>query len=162
MKTLQNSVVKKAELKDKEAIKNLMQFYFYDFSEFVEAYVGNDGLFGEYPYLNNYWEEEERFPYLVEKDGKLAGFILVREVQEENNLYWSIAEFFIIKKFRLSGLGMYAAHHVFESHKGNWEVFQIETNKPAQAFWRKVINDYTKGQFVERKEEGKIIQVFCS
>jgi predicted acetyltransferase len=162
MKTMQNRSIKIAELTDKEAIKNLMQFYFYDFSEFVEAYVGNDGLFGDYNYLDNYWKEKERFPYLIEKDGKLAGFVLVREVREEHKYYWSIAEFFIMKKFRLSGLGKYAAHQVFESHKGNWEVFQIEKNKPAQAFWRKVINDYTEGRFVERTEEGKIIQSFCS
>ncbi|RZT21671.1 GNAT family N-acetyltransferase [Fictibacillus sp. BK138] len=162
MKTMQNPVIKKAELKDKETIKNLMQFYFYDFSEFVEAYVGNDGLFDEYKYLNNYWEERERFPYLIEKDGKIAGFILVREVQEDGKRHWSIAEFFIMKKFRLSGLGKHAAHQVFEKHKGNWEVFQIESNKPAQAFWRKVISEYTHGEFVERTEEGSLIQEFCS
>lgn len=162
MKTMQNQLIKKAELKDKETIKNLMQFYFYDFSEFVEAYVGNDGLFDEYSYLNAYWEEKERYPYLIENEGKIAGFILVREVQEEGKRYWSIAEFFIMKKFRLSGLGKHAAHQVFQNHKGNWEVFQIESNKPAQAFWRKVISDYTRGHFVERTEEGCIIQTFCS
>jgi predicted acetyltransferase len=162
MKTMQNPVIKKAELKDKETIKNLMQFYFYDFSEFVEAYVGDDGLFDEYTYLNAYWEEKERFPYLIEKEGKIAGFILVREVREECKHYWSIAEFFIMKKVRLSGLGKHAAHQVFQNHKGNWEVFQIEKNKPAQAFWRKVISDYTGGRFVERTEEGSVIQTFCS
>lgn len=162
MKTMQNPVIKKAELKDKETIKNLMQFYFYDFSEFVAAYVGNNGLFYEYKYLNAYWEEKERFPYLIEKEGKIAGFILVREVQEEGKHFWSIAEFFIMKKFRLNGLGKHAAHQVFEKHKGNWEVFQIENNKPAQAFWRKVISEYTQGEFVERAEEGMVIQEFCS
>jgi predicted acetyltransferase len=118
MKTMLNPVIKRAELKDKGTIKNLMQFYFYDFSEFVEAYVGNDGLFDEYSYLNAYWEEKERFPYLIEKDGKIAGFIFVREVQEEGKHYWSIAEFFIMKKFRLSGLGKHAAHQVFQIIKG--------------------------------------------
>jgi predicted acetyltransferase len=161
MKTMDTLVIKKAELKDKETIKNLMQFYFYDFSEYVEAYVGSNGLFSEYFYLNNYWEEKERYPYLIEKDGKLAGFVLVSEVQEEEKQFWSISEFFIMKKFRLSGLGRLAAHQVFQYHKGNWEVFQIESNKPAQAFWRKVINDYTEGQFVERAEEGNVTQTFC-
>lgn len=162
MKTMDTLVIKKAELKHKETIKNLMQFYFYDFSEYVEAYVGSNGLFNEYAYLNNYWEEKERYPYLIEKNGKLAGFVLVSEVQEEEKQFWSISEFFIMKKFRLSGLGRLAAHQVFQHHKGNWEVFQIGSNKPAQAFWRKVINDYTEGQFVERAEEGNVTQTFCS
>lgn len=153
---------KKSRVKDKETIKNLLQFYFCDFSEFVEEYVGKDGLFGVYSYLDNYWEEKERIPYLIEKDGKISGFVLVREVHEENKLYWSIAEFFIMKKFRLSGLGKYAAHQIFERHRGNWEVLQIEKNKPAQAFWRKVINDFTEGQFDERTKEGKLIQTFSS
>ncbi|MET3727142.1 hypothetical protein ABID52_000723 [Fictibacillus halophilus] len=29
-------VIKVAELRDKETIQNLMQFYFYDFSEFID------------------------------------------------------------------------------------------------------------------------------
>ncbi|MED1862317.1 GNAT family N-acetyltransferase [Fictibacillus nanhaiensis] len=162
MQIKQNSVIKVAKLKDKETIHNLMQFYFYDFSEFIDLQVSDNGVFGQYAYLDNYWQESRRFPYLIEKEGKLAGFVLVSEVQEGSNQHWSISEFFIMKKFRLAGLGKLAAHEIFEKHKGNWEVSQIEPNKPAQTFWRKVIGEYINEQYEERNEEGRVIQSFCN
>ena len=162
MQIKQNPVIKVAELRDKETIHNLMQFYFYDFSEFIDIYVDDNGVFGQYAYLDNYWQESRRFPYLIEWEGKVAGFVLVSEVQEENNQHWSISEFFIMKKFRLSGLGKLAAYQVFEKHKGDWQVSQIEANKPAQTFWRKVIGEYTSEQYKERNEERRVIQSFCN
>ena len=48
----------------------------------------------------------------------------------------------------------------FNLHTGQWELFQKDSNKPAQIFWNKVISEYTKGQFNERLENGKRIQVF--
>jgi predicted acetyltransferase len=155
-------VIKVAELRDKETIHNLMQFYFYDFSEYIDLQVNDNGFFGQYAYLDSYWEENRRFPYLIQKEGKLAGFVLVSEVQESNNPYWSISEFFIMKRFRFDGLGKLAAHQIFEKHKGNWQVSQIEANKPAQTFWRKVIGEYTGEQYGERKEEGRVIQSFSN
>ncbi|KZE64335.1 acetyltransferase [Fictibacillus phosphorivorans] len=160
--SVKDSLLKKAAIQEKDIISNLMQFYFYDFSEFIDMNVGNAGLYSGYPYLDQYWEEDGRYPYLIESEGKYAGFVLVREVVEEGQKYWSIAEFFIMKKFRRTGLGQRVAHQVFDSHKGNWEVGQIEKNKPAQIFWRKVIGNYTNGQFEEKTEEGMILQVFCN
>ncbi|MDR7073084.1 GNAT family N-acetyltransferase [Fictibacillus barbaricus] len=154
--------IRKAELKDKEILKNLMQFYFYDFTEFIDVHPTSNGLFSDYPYLDNYWEEEGRYPYLVELQGKLAGFALIRLIHTPEKSYCSMAEFFILKKFRRTGLGRAVAHRMFDLHKGNWEVLQIEKNKPAQTFWRKVIHDYCDGKFFEREAEGKVIQEFVS
>ncbi|MBS4218433.1 GNAT family N-acetyltransferase [Bacillus sp. FJAT-49711] len=153
----------KASLDQKEIIMNLMQFYIYDFSEFIEAHVEENGRFSEYSYLNDYWTDDNRFPYLVKVDGHYAGFVLVRSIKEGAKEYFSIAEFFIMRKYRRAGLGKLVAKDIFHVYKGNWEVFQIEKNKPAQLFWRNVINEYTNGQFSERIEEGKkIIQEFVS
>ncbi|MFG6495508.1 GNAT family N-acetyltransferase [Fictibacillus sp. UD] len=160
--SVKGSILRKAAIQDKEIISNLMQFYFYDFSEFIDMNVGDSGLFNGYPYLDHYWEEDGRYPYLIETNGEYAGFVLVREVEEEDQKYWSIAEFFIMKKFRRSGLGERIAHQVFDSHKGNWEICQIEKNTPAQIFWRKVIGSYKESEFEERMEERMIIQAFCN
>jgi predicted acetyltransferase len=45
-------------------------------------------------------------------------------------------------------------------HKGQWEVYQKENNKPAQVFWNKTISGYKKGQFKDRSENGRRIQTF--
>lgn len=153
----------KASKEQKDTIANLMQFYFYDFSEFVKCDVEEDGLFGAYPHLEAYWKEEKhRFPYLIKQDGKYVGFVLVRYIESAELNYFSIAEFFIMKKYRRVGLGKKIATRVFDMHKGQWEVFQILSNQPAQAFWRKVINEYTEGKFEERTENGRRIQDFVS
>lgn len=145
----------------KDVLKNLMQFYMYDFSEFVAIDVEEDGLFKAYPDLENYWKEKDhRFPYVIKKDEKYVGFVLVRFIESGIKNHFSIAEFFIMKKYRHKGTGKGVAKQIFDLHKGKWEVYQRESNKPARIFWRKIIDEYTKGKFTERFENGRFIQDF--
>jgi len=142
-------------------IQNLMQFYIYDFSEYISYDVENNGLFAAYPYLTDYWEgDNNKFPYIIKKDDKYVGFVLVKFITSNDRSYFSIAEFFILKKYRRGGIGKAVAFKIFNLYKGEWEVFQKDANKPAQLFWNKVISEYTKGQFRERLEDGKRIQNF--
>ncbi len=146
---------------DKKIIENLMQFYTYDFSEYIDLDVQADGLFGAYDQLEAYWNGvNSRFPYIIKKDEKYAGFVLVRFIESEKRNYFSIAEFFVMKKYRLLGIGKAVATEVFNLHRGEWEVYQKETNKPAQLFWKKTIQEYTNGKFTERKGDGRLIQDF--
>jgi predicted acetyltransferase len=146
----------------KYVIRNLMQFYIYDFSPYVNYDVEEDGMFKEYPGLENYWmDKDNKFPYIIKKDGNYIGFVLVKTLQSENN-YFSIAEFFIMKKYRRAGIGKAAAKQVFDLHRGRWEVHQRENNQLAQAFWNNVINEYTNGQFSEHFANGRRIQNFKS
>jgi predicted acetyltransferase len=73
-----------------------------------------------------------------------------------------MSEFFVMKKYRRKGLGKAAAEQIFHLHRGQWEVFQKESNKPAQAFWRKIIDEYTRGQFTDRSEGGRRVQDFTT
>ena len=151
----------KASQKYKDVIKNLMQFYIYDFSEYVKCDVEEKGLFEAYPSLEDYWKEENhRFPYIIKKEESYAGFVLVRFIESGERSYFSIAEFFIMRKYRREGVGKAVAEQIFNLHKGHWEVYQKESNKPAQVFWNRVIDEYTKGRFRERFEDGKRIQDF--
>jgi hypothetical protein len=43
----------------KTVIKNLMQLYIYDFSEYVNGDVKEGGLFAAYPHFEKYWKEKE-------------------------------------------------------------------------------------------------------
>ena len=73
---------------------------------------------------------------------------------------FSIAEFFILKKYRRTGIGKGVAKQIFDLHKGDWEVYQRENNLPARSFWIKVIDEYTQGQFLQALEHGRAIQNF--
>lgn len=157
-----NAQLLKAMHQHKNVIKNLMQFYMYDFSEFADLDVESDGLFAAYPHIEDYWKDENRFPYLIQIDKKHIGFVLVRFIEIEQRTYFSIAEFFIMKKYRRKGIGKAIAIQIFNLHKGNWEVFQKESNKPAQLFWKQVISEYTKVNFTERLDDEKVVQIFKS
>ena len=140
-----------------------MQFYMYDFSEYTGSDLESNGLFGEYANLDDYWKENgQRFPYIIKMDERYIGFVFVRIIDMEEKNYFSMAEFFIMRKYRRKGFGREVAEQVFDLHRGQWEVYQMETNTAAQAFWKRVILEYTKGQVSERKENGRIVQCFDS
>src|SRR5882757_6194204 len=154
-----NVKLTKASRENISVMENLMQFYIYDFSEFVELDVKEDGLFEPYASLQEYWDKEnERFPYFIKLGERYLGFVLVRYITLNDRNYFSMAEFFIMRKYRRKGIGRSIAEQVFNMHKGQWQIYQKESNRPAQVFWRKIITDYTNGQFKERIEHGKRIQ----
>lgn len=137
-----------ASIADKPALERLMELYCYDFSAFDGADVDAQGRFG-YPYLDLYWTEEGRHPFLLRVDGKLAGFVLVNKHTLLPNSEWSVAEFFVMRKYRRHGIGKQAAHFIFDQFRGRWEVAQIASNPEARQFWRRVIGEYTEGKFEE-------------
>lgn len=59
-------------------VANLLELYAYDFSEFHDVELGEDGRFG-YPALSLYWSEPDHHPFLLRVDDKLAGLILVKK-----------------------------------------------------------------------------------
>lgn len=62
--------IQPASLEDKTILRNLMELYAYDFSEFEQSDVDEHGLFG-YERLDHYWTEPGRYPFLVRAHGRL-------------------------------------------------------------------------------------------
>ena len=133
---------------DRPVLANLLELYLHDFSEFDDADVGADGRYG-YAYLDRYWSEPGRHAFLIQVEGRLAGFALVHTLEAGEDPLRSIAEFFVLRKYRHQGVGRTAAVRLFDDLPGRWEVNQDAANLPAQAFWRRVIGEYTGGRFVE-------------
>ena len=119
-----------AKVEERPILRHLMELYQYDFSEFDGSDIGPLGLF-EYPYLDHYWVEPERSPFLVRVNGYLAGFVLVARYNYLTGLKdaWVLAEFFIMRKYRHQGIGRHAACQVFDRFVGNWQVAQIAENR---------------------------------
>ena len=122
-----------AAITDKPVIRQLLELYQYDFSEFVEADVNEQGLYG-YEYLDNYWTDADRDPLLLKVDGNWAGFALVRTGSPHD-----MAEFFVMRKYRRSGIGIEAARAVFARFPGAWQVRQMTSNPSSTIFWRRAI-----------------------
>jgi predicted acetyltransferase len=146
-----NIEVNPATVNERPILRHLMELYQYDFSEFDNADLSPVGLY-DYPYLDHYWVEPERTPFLVRVDSNLAGFVLVARYNYLTGLKdtWVMAEFFIMRKYRHQGIGEYVARNIFDQFPGAWQVGQIYENPSATTFWRKVIHRYSQGDFQER------------
>src|SRR5579875_1079028 len=137
---------------DRPVLRRLVELYRYDFSEFDQADVGPHGEYG-YSYLDHYWTEAYRAPFLFRVDGCWAGFALVRTESP-----FDMSEFFVMRKYRRQGVGRAAAAELFRRFSGSWRVRQQKTNPAATAFWRAAIPyDYD-----ERTTDEEVIQEFDS
>ncbi|MFU1792973.1 GNAT family N-acetyltransferase [Paenibacillus azoreducens] len=149
----------------KRVISGLMQLYLYDFTLYQNLDVNQDGVFPEYPGLDDYWKRGMgKYPFLMTSGGKPAGFALVERLIDPQEGDYYMTEFFVMQKYRRFGLGSWAAGELFDRFQGRWKVTQIKNNTPAQAFWRKIIGNYTNQQFEEKihPSNGNISQYFMS
>lgn len=139
-----------APLDQKPALENLMHLYLYEFSDYDGADADAQGRFID-ENLQRYWVETGRFPFVVRVAGKLAGFVLVRQISDPGAavLVHSIAEFFILRKYRRQGIGKRVAWQIFDRFPGHWVVEEMSNNLPAQRFWREIIAEYTGGNYQE-------------
>ncbi|GCE45857.1 putative acetyltransferase [Thermosporothrix hazakensis] len=153
--------LQRASADQKIVLRHLMELCQYDYSEFDGEDVNEHGLF-DYTYLDHYWIEPGRYPFLIRVNGRLAGFVLVRRLDGQPT--HSIAEFFVLRKYRKQGIGRMVACRIFDEFPGRWKVKQEAGNLPAQAFWRKVIAEYTDGRYHETQENawGDVVQEFHS
>ena len=161
------------EWDQKPILRQLLELYNYDFSEFDDEDIGELGWYG-YKYLDHYWTEEGRHPFFIRVAtasgdtgggaGKLAGLVLLNQycyVQKGPEAR-SIAEFWVMRKYRRRGVGKAAATLVFDRFPSKWEVLQHGGNRPSYLFWEKVIDRYTGGQYVKapivtEEWEGQVI-----
>ena len=143
-----NLILKEVRIEDKQVLRNLLELYQYDFSEFDQADLNSHGLYG-YTYLDQYWTEKGRHPYFIIIDGKLAGFVMVNDFCYlcKPGEAKSISEFFVMKKYRRMGVGESAARKVFNLFPGKWEIRQHPENKPSMEFWEKVVSEITREDY---------------
>jgi predicted acetyltransferase len=107
------------------------------------------GQSNDYNYLDSYFKEKNRFPFFIILDGKTVGFVLINSYSITQSDSKSISEFFIESDYRRRGIGKMAAQLVFKLFPGKWEIRQLNSNSVGQAFWRRVITEYTGGNYQE-------------
>ena len=136
---------------ERPILANLLQLYYYDFSEFTDdsdSVVDDHGLFPAYPELDSYLATADRHAYLVRQDHRVQGFVFVRKLERNfDEPTWGMQEFFILRHERRRGMGRQAAMAAFAKHPGRWEVGVLHANSVALAFWRNVITDVTHGRW---------------
>lgn len=135
---------------EKEIILNLMQLYTYELSFFEDETTDfkllDNGLYKISKYIELYWKEEKRHPYILKCNDEIAGFVLERFNEDDKN---EIAEFFVLNKYRKLGAGTFMAKEMFKRYKGKWEIRTLLKNKRAQEFWRKVVKEVSNNNYKE-------------
>ena len=98
-----------------------------------DAVLNEHGRFG-YSWLDHYWTEPTRYPFLIRVRGQIGGMVLVTGTDPR-----SIAEFLVMPQYRRLGVGLAAARHIFDLFGGAWSVHEVPGNEAAVAFWRRAI-----------------------
>jgi len=150
-------------------LANLLELYIHDLSAaFPEVELGADGRFG-YPRLPLYWSDpSQRFPFLIRQGARVAGFALVMRgspAVDEPGAF-DVAEFFVLRRFRRSGVGRSAARLLWDRLPGAWTVRAAHRNVGAGPFWARVVSEYTGRDAAElahpRAPEGWQVLAFAS
>ncbi len=143
-----NIELKKVNVEEKEILRNLLEKYDYEFSQWNNRDVNKLGLYG-YDYLDYYWTEEKRWAFFIVVDGNLAGFAMVNDYPEsKEEMDYTMAEFFVMCKYRCGGVGKFAAMKVFDMFHGKWQLTRHPKNKASVYFWDKVVSEYTGGKYI--------------
>ena len=132
---------------EQAVIANLLQLYIHDFSELfagsARCDLDDDGLYRPDIPLGHWWLLPNHIPLLVRVDRRLAGFALINDHGHDGaTVDRNVAEFFIIRKYRRSGVGRDAAHAIFSRWPGRWAAAVMRANTGARAFWAQAISEH--------------------
>jgi len=137
-----------------QVLRNLLELYIHDLSDIFRIELGPEGRFG-YEKLHLYWAEPAvRHAFLIKSGNSVAGFALVTRGSpaSDNSEDLDVAEFFVLRGHRRSGVGRRAAMALWDGMPGYWVVRVSGANRAGLAFWNKVIRSYASGDFVQSEQ----------
>jgi len=151
-----NVTIKLATERDATLLANLLELYIHDLSEVFPVELGVEGRFG-YGKLPLYWTQPDtHFAFLFRFDARIAGFALVaRDFAAIADSHLDLAEFFVLRSYRRSGVGRLAAYLLFDHLPGDWVVRVSEANSAAVLFWESTISRCACGAALKTRRPGK-------
>jgi predicted acetyltransferase len=142
-------------------LSNLLELYIHDLSGvFPRVELGPDGRFG-YPRLSTYWSDpDNHFAFLIRVGDRIGGFALATRGSPESTDpdVFDVAEFFVLRRYRRSGVGGRAAHLLWARFPGEWIVRVLEENAGALRFWRRTIAEVAGDAVRESEVAGHPIE----
>jgi predicted acetyltransferase len=155
--------IRRATPADRPALQRMLELYQYELSDIWDQDLDADGCYGYS--LDRYWQDAACTPFVACVGEHYAGFALVDQAVKVGDRGHWMDQFFVLKKYRRTGLGRQLATWAFDALPGIWEVGQMRDNSAARAFWRRVIGDYARGRYAEHTLAGGwwegTVQRFC-
>jgi predicted acetyltransferase len=131
-------------------LRHLFEHYLLDMSEWFEVATNPDG---SYCYdVSSVWRDGCDV-YLARVGDSIAGFGVVGSAAKwlDDVSAHDVHEFFVLRRFRRTGVGRRMATLLWKEHPGEWLVRVAEVNAPAIPFWRAAISDYANGAYQEER-----------
>lgn len=141
-----------AQRDELQTIENLMQFYMYDFSEWLPLKFADHGFFS-IQLKDGYWRHPATRPFLIHVDNQLAGFVTVDNDTHIAGAEHNIGYFFLARRFRGQGVAQFVVSALLSRIPGQWQIFHIDANRPAQRFWARLIPQLSGGEFTSEQRE---------
>lgn len=149
-----NTSVEKVTEVNEHVFRKLWQYLGYDFSEMNGMTLNEEGHYdlpGDY---HEYHESEQYASYIIRVNSEICGLAVIKFLDGGKLNYFR--HYFILRKYRGLKIGETVAHKIFDLYTGPWRVSQFDYNEPAIKFWRKTVNNYTAGNFIEnRRSDGR-------
>ncbi|AVX89800.1 GNAT family N-acetyltransferase [Pseudomonas sp. VE 196-7] len=133
-----------------QTIENLMQFYMYDFSQWLPLKLGGHGFFS-IQQKDDYWRNPATQPFLIRVGGELAGFVTVDNDTHIDGAEYNISYLFLTRRFRGRGVAQFVVSALLSRLPGQWQIFHIDANLPARHFWARLIPKLSGGEFVRQQ-----------
>jgi len=115
--------------------------------------------------VQGWFRDERSIPFVILRDSQLAGFALVQReaaAGDDHKRHYRLSEFFVGPSFRRGGVGRGAAMLLFSRFAGEWTIAEQARNPGAIRFWRRVVAEYTNGDFRERRTHGEVAHQFST
>jgi predicted acetyltransferase len=127
-------------------LRTLLGYYCHDLAECFQLDANEDGTY-LYP-IDELWDAGNAV-HIAYLDRIPVGFAIVGSAACYGELQGvkDMREFFMVRRYRRTGLGSLLAMAVWEKCPGPWLVRVFRGNAPGLRFWDRIIDTYTEGSF---------------
>jgi predicted acetyltransferase len=141
-------VIRRVDRSHDATLQNLFEHYLHDMAEWFQFDYAPDGRYAYDPAFYRDNGAEVWFAYVGEIPiafavvGSAQAFIDDADAKD-------LDEFFVVRRYRRSGVGRDFARQVWDAYSGRWVVRVFQGNVPALPFWRGAIAEYTDHAYRE-------------
>jgi predicted acetyltransferase len=143
-------------------LRNLFEHYIHDMAEWFDIDTRADGSYSYDTSLLVWGSGYDA--YLAKVGDSIAGFAIVGSAVEwlGNVGANDVHEFFVIRRFRRSGVGQKMAVLLWNEHPGEWLVRVLAANAAAVLFWRAAVSSHSRDRYQEEERivNGRVWRFF--
>jgi predicted acetyltransferase len=147
-------------------LHHVYAFYLHDLSEFdPNGYVLSPSGLWQPDYLPYWLERPHCHPLVILSEGTPCGFAFIGEAPfpyMSLGVQFRLAEFFILRARRGTGLGSIAVRALLARFRGSFELTVLAGNAPALAFWRRILSELVPASLNECSSAGEVRFTFRS